>query len=214
MLEQSNKDPERWKLMIQVSIDPVVIEELLIGTIGAVASVVGAIAVLKAAPQASDSPTAGREKTSSVAARRLSMSVAAQARTSDPLNLRFTLPDPHITLLRIELANQLDKRVGTALCIKEAPQRFVATVEPKVVQRWYNANSYWDGETKQLPIRVSFIANGQAGWQTIWAAMSPRIMPGSSLSDAHDFGWFLKGPCSRAHSGLALVPDRSRIRRG
>jgi hypothetical protein len=200
--------------MNHVSIDPVVLEELLIGTIGAIASVVGAIAVMKAAPRASDSLTVGRDKTHSIAARRLSMSVAAQARTTDPLNLRFTLPDPQITLLRIELANQLDKRAGSAQCIKEAPQRFVATVEPKAVQRWYNANPYWEGETKQLPIRVSYLTNGQAGCQTIWASMSPRTMPGSGPPESWDFGWFLKGPCSRAQPGLSLVPNRVRARRG
>ena len=77
---------------------------------------------------------------------RLSIIVAAQARTSDPLNLRFTLSDPGVTLLQIELANQFNKGAGTAQCVKEAPRIFVATVEPKVVQRWYNANPYWDGE--------------------------------------------------------------------
>jgi hypothetical protein len=141
------------------------------------------------------------------------MIVAAQDRTSDPLNLRFTVPDPAVTLLRIELANQLDKRAGTAQCVKEAPRVFVATVEPKVVQRWYNANPYWDGETKQLPIRVSFITNGQAGCQTVWAVMSARTMPSSGLPDVSDFEWFLKGPCSKAHPTLAPISSRTRTER-
>ncbi len=198
---------------IPVSIDPIVVEEILIGTIGAIASVIGAIAVMKAAPRAQDGPTKAEQRALSGPAGRLSMSVAAQAKTSDPLNLRFTLPKPEITLLRIELANQLDKGAGTAQCIKEAPQRFVATVEPKVVQRWYNANPYWDGETKQLPIRVSFITRGQAGCQTIWATMCPRMMPDSGSPDAGACEWCLKGPCPRIHPALALVPRRTRSMR-
>ena len=193
--------------LIQVSIDPVVVEEILIGTIGAIAAMVGAIAVMKAASQAEDSPTKAQQ------AGRLSMIVAAQDRTSDPLNMRFTLPNPAVTLLQIELANQLEKRAGTAQCVKEAPKTFVATVEPKVVQRWYNANPYWDGETKQLPIRVSFITNGKAGCQTIWATMSARRVPSSGLPDVSDFEWFLKGPCSKAHPTLAPISSRTRTER-
>ena len=197
----------------QVSVDPVVVEEILIGTIGAIAALVGAIAVMKAALPAKGTITRSEERMHSVAAGRLSMIVAAQDRTSDPLNLRFTVPDPAVTLLRIELANQLDKRAGTAQCVKEAPRVFVATVEPKVVQRWYNANPYWDGETKQLPIRVSFITNGQAGCQTVWAVMSARTMPSSGLPDVSDFEWFLKGPCSKAHPTLAPISSRTRTER-
>ncbi len=95
--------------LIPVSIDPIVVEEILIGTIGAIASVVGAIAVMKAVPRAQGSPTKAEQRALSGPAGRLSMSVAAQAKASDPLNFRFTLPTPGITLLRIELANQLDK---------------------------------------------------------------------------------------------------------
>ena len=197
----------------QVSVDPVVVEEILIGTIGAIAALVGAIAVMKAALPAKGTITRSEERMHSVGAGRLSMIVAAQDRTSDPLNLRFTVPDPAVTLLRIELANQLDKRAGTAQCVKEAPRVFVATVEPKVVQRWYNANPYWDGETKQLPIRVSFITNGQAGCQTVWAAMSARTMPSSGLPDVSDFEWFLKGPCSKAHPTLAPISSQTRTER-
>lgn len=200
--------------LIPVSIDPIVVEEILIGTIGAIASVVGAIAVMKAVPRAQGSPTKAEQRALSGPAGRLSMSVAAQAKASDPLNFRFTLPTPGITLLRIELANQLDKGAGTAQCVKEAPQKFVATVEPKVVQRWYNANPYWDGETKQLPIRVSFITNGQAGCQTIWATMCPRMMPGSGYPDADVCEWCLKGPCTRASPALAIVPSRTHSVRG
>lgn len=37
--------------LIQVSIDPVVVEALLLGTIGTIAVVVGAIALIKASPK-------------------------------------------------------------------------------------------------------------------------------------------------------------------
>jgi hypothetical protein len=199
--------------LIQVSIDTVVVTEILLGTIGAIAAVVGAVLVLTAPPRAKGASGKAEQGTIAVVARRLSMIVAAQDRTSDPLTLRFTLADPFITLIRIEIANQLDKGAGTAKCVEEAPRIFAAKVEPKVVQRWYNANPYWDGETKQLPIRVSFVSNGQAASETIWVRMSPRKMPGSEHRDESDFAWFLEGPCSKALPTLARMPSRTRTER-
>jgi hypothetical protein len=212
MIEPSRKG-RTGKLMalIQFRIDPVVVEEIVIGTIGAIASVVGAILVIKSSPQDRGGPTKAGQRAISILARRLSMIVAAQDRMSDPLNLRFTLSDPAVTLLRIEIANQLDKGSGNSPCVKEAPRVFVATVEPKVVLRWYNATPYWDGETKQLPIRVSFLANGLAESRTIWVRMSPRRMSGSRFRDDSDFAWFLEGPCPRALPSLARMPGGTRI---
>jgi hypothetical protein len=52
----------------QVSVDPVVVEEILIGTIGAIAALVGAIAVMKAALPAKGTITRSEERMHSVAA--------------------------------------------------------------------------------------------------------------------------------------------------
>jgi hypothetical protein len=199
--------------LIQVSIDPVVMEGLFAGMIGTIAAVVGAIALIKATAQARGGPTKAEQGMISVLAGRLSMKVAAQNGMSDPLNLHFTLSDPAVTLLRIEIPNQLDKGARIAQCVKEAPRVFVATVEPKVIQRWYNANPYWSGETKQLPIRLFLRTKGHAGCQTIWVTMSSRTMPTSVLPDVSDFEWLLEGPCSRTHSTLALFPSRTRTER-
>jgi hypothetical protein len=99
-------------------------------------------------------------------------------------------------LLRIKIENQLDKRAECVECVKECTGVFVTTVEPKVVQRWYDANPYWDGETKQLPIRASFMTNGRAVCRTIWVRMRPRIIAAAGLPDVNDFAWFLEGRCS------------------
>ena len=115
------------------------------------------------------------------------MIVAGQDRTSAPLHLRFTLSDPTITLLRIEIANQLDKRAECAQCVKEGTGVFLTTADPKVVQRWYNANPYWDGETKQLPIRACFTTNGSAICRTIWVRMRPQMIASSGVPDVNDF---------------------------
>ena len=199
MIEPRARGADRrglWRFSI--SVDPVVLEEIVIGTIGAIASVVGAVLVLKSSPQVRSGSTNPEQRAISMLARGLSMVVAAQNRMTDPLNLRFTLSDPAVTLLRIEIANQMDKGIGNSLCVKESPKTFVATVEPKVVLRWYNANPYWDGETKQLPIRVSLMTNGQAESRTIWVRMSPRSVSGPRFRDDRDFAWFLEGPCSRS----------------
>jgi hypothetical protein len=195
--------------LIHVSIDAVMLEELLVAAIGAFAALVGLIAVLKTPSWGRGSPNETEETTIPVLAGRLSINVAAQNRTSDPLNLRFTLSDPAVTLFRIEIANQLDNEVGCIQCVKEAPRVFVATVEPKVVQRWYIANPYWDGETKQLPIRAFFMTNGRAECRTIWVTMSPRTIPISGFLDLNDSAWLLEGPCLAARPTLVIMPSRT-----
>ncbi len=196
--------------LFAVSIDPVVIEELLLCAIGAIATAVGVVALIKTALQENRGPSGVEQGMISLPAGRLSMIVAAQDRMSNPLNLRFTFNDPSVTLLRIELANQLDKSAGTSQCVKEAPRIFVASVEPKAVQRWYNANPYWYGETKQLPIRAFYTTHEQAASRTIWVRVSPRKMPGSELPDVSDFAWFLEGPYSGAQPTLVLMPGLTR----
>jgi hypothetical protein len=194
--------------LIEVSIDPVVIEALFVGAIGTIAIVVLVIAAIKATRHARSSTTKADHEILPVLAERLSMTVAAQGRMSEPLTLCFTLTDPAVTLLRIEIANQLDKGAGTAQCVEAAPKIFLAEVEPKVIQRWYNANPYWAGETKQLPIQVFFISGGEAAWRTIWVTMCPHTIRRSGPSDCDDFAWFLEGPCSRANPRLPRMSSR------
>jgi len=123
------------------------------------------------------------------------MIVGAQNRMNEDLIFQFTLTEPDIILLRIELANQLEKTVGDAECLSVDPMIFVAAVEPKVVQHWYNANRYWDGETKRLPMRVFFCAGGQATCRTVWVMMSPSRAPTAGPIDLDDSSWLLDGPC-------------------
>ena len=69
--------------LIQVSIDPVVVEALLLGAIGMIAAVVGAIALIKATAQARGGPTKAEQGMISVLAGRLSMKVAAPVDTGE-----------------------------------------------------------------------------------------------------------------------------------
>jgi len=176
-------------------LDPAVLLGL-VSIIGAVAIVVGVTVVMEAVSRARGNLPTADEELLPVQPLRLSMIVAARGRMSEPLHLHFTLDDPSVTLLQIELANQLDKGARVAQCIRTAPKVFVAEVEPKAVQRWYNASPYWNGETKQLPIQVFFRTDGQAASRTIWVRMSPINMPSSGLlSDVMDLAWFVEGPC-------------------
>jgi hypothetical protein len=121
---------------IHVNIDPVLVEGLLVGTIGIVAATVGVIAAIAVARQARGSPTDEADQDLlPVLANRLSMTVGGGGRMCDPLDLHFILTDNAVTLLRIDLANPLDKRARTARCVKAAPGVFIAAVEPKVVER-------------------------------------------------------------------------------
>jgi hypothetical protein len=191
--------------MIQVSIDPVV---AVLSTVGAVAGVVGAIAAIKGSPKAIGAPVTAEQEIEAFLASRLSVNVSAQDRTSDPLNLVFTLSDPKVALLRIEIANQLDRVAGSAQCLETSPGIYVASVEPKIVQRWYNANPYWNGEIKLLPIRVFYLAQGLAACRTIWVTMSPLIMPRSGVREEGDLAWSIEGQRARAVPELAPVPMR------
>ena len=141
---------------MQVSIDPGVLQWLLVATIGIVVAVVGVVAAIEVSRQASGSSTEADWESLLAPANRLSMTVGGVGRICDPLNLRFVLADPAVTLLRIELPNPLDRGARIAPCVKAeaTPKIFMAAVEPKVIERWYNANAYWEGETKKLPIRV------------------------------------------------------------
>ena len=191
--------------LIHFRIDPVITEALLVGTIGAIAAIIGAGTAMKAYLQAGRSST--KQKGMLPAPLwQLTMIITAQGRAVDPLNLRLTFFDPALTLLRAELPNQLGKGAGAVFCVKEAQGVFVATVESKAAQRWYNSNPYWDGETKQLPIQVSIMSGGQAAFRTIWVAMCPLALPSSGLSDVDDFEWFLEGPVLASSPTLAKRP--------
>jgi len=171
------------------------ISVLLAGTVGTIAVMASSIAAVTVSRHSNVRPTKARKRGHSFLNERVSMTVDAQNKMNEQLILRFKIADPDIILFRIELATQLDKAAGIIDCVNVDPQVFVAAAEPKVVQRWYNANRYWNGETKQLPIRVFLCAGGQAVCRTIWVMMSPGSPQGSGPADVDDFTWILDGPC-------------------
>jgi len=121
--------------------------------------------------------------------------VDAQNKMNEHLVLRFKVRDPSITLFRIELDNQLDKAVEALECVNVDQQIFIAMADPRVVRRWYNANRYWNGETKQLPMRVFMGDGGHAACQTIWVMMSPASPADSRPHRPRPLHWLLDGPC-------------------
>ena len=195
--------------LIGVSIDPARVGELILGAIGTIAAMVGAIAAIQATLRAKSIPAEADQGSLPTRAKGPPMTVVAQGRISEPLILRFTLVDTGVTLLRIEVANQLDQGVRTAQCVEAAPRIFIAELEARTVQRWYNGNAYFDGETKQLPIQVFLRSNGHAECRTIWVAMSPRTISNPGLLEVSDPIWFLEGPCQRATPKLAHMPSRT-----
>ena len=195
--------------LIGVNIDPARVGELILGAIGTIAAMVGAIAAIQATLRARSIPARADQGSFPTRVQGPPLTVVAQGRMSEPLILRFTLVDTGVTLLRIEVANQLDPGVRTAQCVKAAHGIFIAELEARTVQRWYNGNPYWDGETKQLPIQVFLRTNGQAECRTIWVAMTPRTISNPGFPEMSDPIWFLEGPCQRATSKLAHMPSRT-----
>jgi hypothetical protein len=174
--------------------DPNTLSALLVGTVGTLAIVAGSIAA-HVTRRANVRPAKAGKGAHSVLAAHPSMTVHAQNKMNEHLILVFKVSDPAITLFRVQLDNQLDQTVGPIQCLKIDPQIFVAAAEPKVVQRWYNANPYWNGETKRLPIRVFMGDGGHAACRTIWVMMSPGAPAGSGPTDVENFTWLLDGPC-------------------
>jgi len=174
--------------------DPNTLSALLVGTVGTLAIVAGSIAA-HVTRRANVRPARAGKGAHSVLAAHPSMTVHAQNKMNEHLILVFKVSDPAITLFRVQLDNQLDQTVGPIQCLKIDPQIFVAAAEPKVVQRWYNANQYWNGQTKQLPIHVFLKSGGQARCQTIWVMMSPGSPADSGFTDVDNFTWLFDGPC-------------------
>jgi hypothetical protein len=194
---------------IGLSIDPARVGELILGAIGTIAAMVGAIAAIQATLRSRSIPAMADQGTFPTRAPGTPMTIVAQGRMSEPLILRFTLTDTAVTLLRIEVANQLDLGVRTAQCVEAAPGVFIAELEARTVQRWYNGNPYWDGETKRLPIQVFLRTSGQAECRTIWVTMSPRTISNPGFLEMSDPIWFLEGPCPRATPKLVHMPSRT-----
>jgi len=180
---------------MQNSIDLNSISALLAGTVGTLAVMAGSIAAATASSHSHIHSAKAMKRSHSFLVERVFITVDAHNKISEQLILRFKIADPDITLFRIELATQLDKAPGIIDCVKVDAQTFVAAAEPKLVQRWYNANRYWNGETKQLPIRVFLRSGSQAVCRTIWVMMSPSSPQGSDPADVGDFIWLLEGPC-------------------
>ena len=148
------------------------VSTLLIGMVGTFVIVAGSMSAARFARRTRVRLARASKKTQPPTTERPPMIVNAQNRMNEHLVLRFKSGDPAITLFGIALDNQLDNAIETIDCVNVDPQIFVATVESKVVQRWYNANRYWNGETKQLPIRV-FMGDGEhAACHTIWVMMT------------------------------------------
>ena len=196
---------------IHVRIDSALIEELVLSTIGIVVATVGVIVGLTLSREAKRKARTDAKATGlpPVLDRRLSMSVGGTGRMCDPLNLHFFVSDPAVNLLQIELANPLDRGAKTIRCVKTAPEVFVAAVEPKVVERWYNANGYWEGETKKLPVCVFFTLGGHAGCVTIWVEMCPGRLEDARPPDDASYAWFVEGPCASPLPGMAPIVRRT-----
>ena len=200
---------------IHVNIDPFLIEGVLVGTIGTIAATIcvkAAIAVSREA-KAKRGSIETTQKFPLNLANRLSMTVSGSCRMCNPLNLHFILADSAVILSQIQLANPLDRGAKIFSCVQANPGVFVATVEPKVVERWYNANGYWQGETKKLPIAVLFTIGGHAGCRTIWVEMYPGTLENSQFSGDASFSWFVEGPCKSPVPTPAPIFTRTRTDR-
>lgn len=73
-------------------------------------------------------------------ARRISIHVAGESDISgNSMTLTFTLKDPNVVLLQIELANEIGSSFGHAECASVAPNQFTAAFDIDVVRTWFES---------------------------------------------------------------------------
>ena len=122
-----------------------------------------------------------RRELLSAQAQHLSISVSAQNRTTELLEVLFTLKDSTVTLLRVDLINNVDTLSGTVDCIHTGPLTFTANVGSDAVRSWFNsADRMEPANYKMLLIRVFFKIDEQEAHRTFSAQLwqSSRQGPG------------------------------------
>jgi hypothetical protein len=123
--------------------------------------------------------------------------VNAWNRTVDPLELVFTLTDPSVSLLRIELVNDSDMLSGTADCLLLDPRCFKAVLEQKVAKRWFDSGSPARQSVNQrlLVIRAHVVIDGQETLRAFSVTMFQGSQQGPEGPGSREGVFTLSGTC-------------------
>ena len=112
---------------------------------------------------------------------KVSISVKASGFSTDPLELRFTLKDPGVKLLRIDLINRLDTPTGSADCIQVEPLIFSTTIDPQIAGAWFQAGDFHGSvDNRLLRVRAILEIEGAQTHRALSVIMSQDSRPRSS----------------------------------
>ena len=120
-------------------------------------------------------------------ANRVSIAVSAQGPGDQPLSLHFVLNDPAVVLQRIDLINERDMLAGFVECVAAEPLTFTATVDPRLVERWFQSGRT-DGHLNWMLLNVrAYIGIG--------AEDAARTFAVRLIQASNDRSWILDGWC-------------------
>ena len=92
------------------------------------------------------------------AASRVSITARGDPNYGEPLRITFTLKEPNISLVYIELLNESGELFGSSACVNEAPNAFATSLEQDIARRWFNGGTQertWD--VRRLVLRATLL---------------------------------------------------------
>jgi hypothetical protein len=195
--------------------DTITIVGLVIGIVSAIAAVIAAIAAVAAVLYAKKAPTKedlervethiarvddhlseqNQRDLSTSRAERVSISVNGRNRLIEPLTLVLTVKDPGVTLLRIELVNDLGMFSGMTDCLPSDPLSFIATIPPEVAQRWFGScRTGLSTNQKLAPIRAFMKIEGREVHRTFSVNMTELTQQWPNMQHSEQI-FSLSGTC-------------------
>jgi hypothetical protein len=150
--------------------DIIAISGLVIGGAGTIAAIVAAAKAVTAVRLAKEAPTKedlwrveshiarvdghlseqNERESLTKLAQRVSISVTGEHRMNHPLTLSLKIKDPSVTLIRVELINDVDMLSGEADCLRLDSLNFSSTVLPQVAQQWFGSCPIYQAMNRKM----------------------------------------------------------------
>jgi hypothetical protein len=196
--------------------DRIAVAGLVIGSIGAAAAVAAAI-YARASPTKADlkrvedntaesarhidavrNQLAEQDRRDGLISRaqRVSISVFANDRASQPLTLRFRLKESQVCLSRIDLINRANMYFGTFACKREEDGSFSASVDAAVAAQWFNSGEPSESFNRRaVQIRAFLTIDTQELYRVFTIHMLQGIRPRLDFANLSEDVWLLDGAC-------------------
>ena len=91
-----------------------------------------------------------QEELTREAARHISIYVKGEYGNAGPMMLRFTIQNPTVVLLNVQLKNELGATFGQADCVQLGLQEFTADFNVLDIQKWYESATTTDMQGRRV----------------------------------------------------------------